>query len=197
MADGGRTRSQQALTIPLSGARSLRMLREADVEELYALIERNRRALAQWLPWASGQTREGTLAFVRAARRQARRGDGFHAAVIEEGRITGVIGFHGIDCRHHSTAVGYWLDAGAQGRGIMTEALRATVDHALCVWRLNRVEVRASVENVRSRALIERVGFRFEGIARGAFRLADDYHDDAVYAMLKDEWLQLKQRGAP
>ena len=47
------------------------------------------------------------------------------------------------------------------------------VDHALGVWRLNRVEIRASVENERSRSLIERLGFRFEGMARQAFRLAE------------------------
>jgi ribosomal-protein-serine acetyltransferase len=195
--DGGRTRSQEALTIPLGGERSLRLLCESDASELYALIEQNRGHLARWLPWAAGQTQAGTLAFVRAARAQARRGEGFHAAIVEEGRIAGVIGFHGIDAQHDSTAIGYWLGAGAQGRGIMTEALRAMVGHALEVWRLNRVEVRASVENARSRAVIERAGFRFEGVARQAFRLADGYHDDAVYSMLKSEWTQLRARETP
>jgi ribosomal-protein-serine acetyltransferase len=56
------------------------------------------------------------------------------------------------------------------------------------VWGLNRVEIRASVENERSRALIERLGFHYEGAARQAFRLADGYHDDAVYSMLAAEW---------
>ena len=56
------------------------------------------------------------------------------------------------------------------------------------MWGLNRVEIRASVENQPSRALIERLGFHYEGIARQAFRLADGFHDDAVYSMLAAEW---------
>lgn len=144
MADGGRTRSQQALTIPLSDERSLRVLRESDADELFALLDQNRSYLAKWLPWAAAQTRADTLSFLRSARRQASRGEGFHAAIIEQARIAGVIGFHGIDAEHNSTTIGYWLDAGAQGHGTMTEALRAMAGYALRERNLNRIEVRAS-----------------------------------------------------
>jgi RimJ/RimL family protein N-acetyltransferase len=44
------------------------------------------------------------------------------------------------------------------------------------------------VENVRSRALAERLGFRHEGTLRQALRLGDGYHDDALYAMLAEDW---------
>jgi ribosomal-protein-serine acetyltransferase len=109
-------------------------------------------------------------------------------AIVDDGRIIGMVGFHGIDWQHRATSLGYWLAQRAQGRGTMTEAVRAMVAHALGVWELNRVEIRASVENARSRRLIERLGFHFEGVARKAFRLADGYHDDAVYSMLACEW---------
>ena len=174
--------------IALSGERSLRVLEESDADELYALIEANRAHLARWLPWAPGQTREGTLEFVRAGREQIDRRDGFQAGVVDAGRIVGVVGFHGIDWQHRSTSIGYWLARGAQGRGTMSEAVGAMVTHALRTWGLNRVEIRASVENRRSRALIERLGFLYEGDARQAFRLADGFHDDAVYSMLAAEW---------
>jgi ribosomal-protein-serine acetyltransferase len=172
----------------LSRGRALRALEEADVDDLYALIDANRERLAQWLPWAERETREGTLQFIRTSRVQIAQRRGFQAAVLERGRIVGVVGFHGIDWQHRSTSLGYWLSKHAEGRGVMSEAVRAMVDHALAVWHLNRVEIRASVENERSRALIERLGFRYEGAARLAFRLADGYHDDAVYAVLATEW---------
>jgi ribosomal-protein-serine acetyltransferase len=172
----------------LSGGRSLRVLEEPDADELYALIDANRAYLARWLPWAGEQTRDGTVEFIRATRRQLIDRAGFQAAIVEGGRIVGVIGFHGIDWHHRSTSIGYWLAEDAQGRGTMTEAVRAIVSHALRVWGLNRVEIRASVENERSRALIERLGFHYEGVARQAFRLPDGYHDDAVYSMLAAEW---------
>jgi ribosomal-protein-serine acetyltransferase len=174
--------------VSLPGARALRVLEQADVDELYTLLEANRDHLAEWLPWARGQTREGMLQFIGSARGQVAANDGFHAAILDGERIVGVIGFHGIDWQHRSTSIGYWLAQDAQGRGTMTDAVRAMVSVALTDWHLNRVEIRASVENQRSRALIERVGFTYEGVARKAFRLADGYHDDAVYSMLAAEW---------
>lgn len=172
----------------LSHGRALRLLEESDVDELYALIEANRARLAKWLPWAGDQTHEGTLQFIRATRAQIAENNGFQAAILDGERIVGVVGFHAIDWQHRSTSLGYWLAEAFQGRGTMSEAVCAMVDQALSVWRLNRVEIRASVENARSRALIERLGFRYEGAARQAFRLADGYHDDAVYSMLAAEW---------
>jgi ribosomal-protein-serine acetyltransferase len=74
----------------------------------------------------------------------------------------------------------------------MTQAVRAMLDETLDAWGLHRVEIRATVENERSRALIERVGFTFEGVAREAFRLGDAFRDDAVYSMLAPEWRILR-----
>jgi ribosomal-protein-serine acetyltransferase len=174
------------LTLP--GGQTLRVLEVSDADELYALIDANRSHLARWMPWAAGQTLEGTLEFIRAAGSRLAEGNGFQAAIVDGGRIVGVIGFHGIDWLHHSTSLGYWLAEDAQGQGTMTTAVRAMLGHALLGLGLNRVEIRASVENARSRALIERLGFHYEGVAREAFRLADGYHDDAVYSMLAAEW---------
>jgi hypothetical protein len=60
VADGDRTRSQQALTIPLSGERSLRVLREADAGELYALIAQHRSYLYSMIKseWADLRRRD-------------------------------------------------------------------------------------------------------------------------------------------
>jgi ribosomal-protein-serine acetyltransferase len=172
----------------LPGGQTLRVLDESDADELYALIDANRSHLARWLPWAAGQTREGTLEFIRAAGARLAEGNGCQAAIVDGRRIVGVIGFHGIDWLHHSTSLGYWLAEDAQGQGTMAEAVRAMLGHALLSLGLNRVEIRASVENRRSRALIERLGFHYEGAARQAFRLADGFHDDAVYSMLAADW---------
>jgi ribosomal-protein-serine acetyltransferase len=166
----------------------LRALQERDAAELHALIEVNRAHLARWLPWAPRQARADTERFIAGACRQLREEDGFHAGIFDPRRLVGVIGFHGIDWQHRSTSLGYWLAQAAQGHGTMSEAARAMVDHAFAAWGLHRVEIRASVENTRSRALIERLGFQLEGVAREAFLLGDGFHDDAVYAMLADEW---------
>lgn len=72
----------------------------------------------------------------------------------------------------------------------MTEAVRALTTHAFTVLKLNRVEIRAAVGNVRSRAIPERLGFSQEGVARQAERIGDRYEDSVVYSMLATEWSQ-------
>jgi ribosomal-protein-serine acetyltransferase len=177
--------------IRLTGGYVLRVLDESDLDELHRLIEANRGYLARWLPWAAAQTRDDTAEFLRRKHGQIGEGNGFEAAICDGDRIIGVIGFHAVDWWHRSTSIGYWLAEPAQGRGTMTEAVGAMLDQAFRVWDLNRVEIRAATDNRRSRALIERVGFQCEGTARQAFRLADGYRDDAVYAMLAADWVPL------
>jgi ribosomal-protein-serine acetyltransferase len=170
--------------------RDLRLLDESDADELYRLIDENRAHLAPWLPWASGHTREATREFIRLTRRQAAANDGFQAALVCEGEIVGVAGFLSVNWPHGSTTIGYWLSERHQGRGLMTGAVRALVEHAFGEWDLHRVEIRAATENVRSRRIPERLGFREEGVLREAERIGERYNDLAVYAILAPEWVQ-------
>lgn len=166
----------------------LRLLEPRDAEELYALIALNRAHLSRWLPWVSTQDLEATRAFVALTRKQVADDDGFQTAIVDRERIAGVVGFHGVDWRNRATSIGYWLAEDAQGRGIMTAAVRALVDHAFGPWALNRVVIHAAPENARSRAIPLRLGFTEEGTLRENERLGDRYLDSVVYGILAAEW---------
>jgi len=157
---------------------------------LYRLVDANRAYLAEWLPWAAGQSGiETHLEFIRVARRQLADDNGFQAAILDGVDIVGVIGFHRIDWANRSTSIGYWIGALSQGRGIVTTAVRALTAHAFEVWELNRVEIRAATGNARSAAIPLRLGFVEEGVARQSERHGDSYKDLAVYSMLAADWL--------
>ena len=166
----------------------LRLLEESDAEALNALVAVNRAHLARWLPWAADQDLAATLAFIRATPRQVGDNDGLQTAIVRDGALIGAVGFHGVDWRHRSTSIGYWLAEDQQGRGIATVAVRALVEHAFAAWALNRVEIRAGVDNLRSRAIPERLGFREEGTLLEAERVGDRYVDHVLYAMLAADW---------
>ena len=70
----------------------------------------------------------------------------------------------------------------------MTLAVRALIDWAFDGWALNRVEIRAAVDNERSRAVLRRLGLREEGVLRGVERIGGRYLDHVVYAVLASEW---------
>jgi ribosomal-protein-serine acetyltransferase len=183
------------LWLAVSDGHHLRLLQESDAEELHGLIEMNRARLARWMAWAAEQTPEQTLRFIRASRRQIAENNGFQAALVEDGRIIGVAGFPGIDWQNRATSLGYWLSQTEEGRGTMTRAVGALAEHAFSQWGLNRVEIRADVENVRSRAIPERLGFTREGTLRQAYRIGGDrYSDDVVYSMLAADWAAARSR---
>jgi ribosomal-protein-serine acetyltransferase len=186
----------QQPTFHLANGRHLRPLDESDAAELYELVERNRARLAQWMAWAAEQTPDQTLRFIHSTHSQIAQNHGLTAALVADDRIVGVVGFHGIDWPNRSASIGYWLSEDEQGRGTMTDAVRALVEHAFTHWRLNRVEIRADIENLRSRAVPERLGFHQEGVLRQAYRVSDDrYSDDAVYSMLASEWREHGERS--
>ncbi len=181
------------LRCELPGGAHLRLLEEADAGELFALTDRERDDLAEWLPWPPAiRTPDDTLGFIRATRCQIGANDGLHLAIVDGGAIAGIAGFHRIDWINRATSVGYWLAPASRGRGLVTAAVRALADHAFGPWALERVELEAAVGNVRSRAVAERLGFREEGVRRHAERVGERWLDIVVYAVLASEWPALR-----
>lgn len=166
----------------------LRLLEGRHAEELFKLVDQNRKYLREWLPWVDGtKSAADTREFIRKSLEKFARNDGFSAGLFFRGRLAGVIGYHGIDWSNRATAIGYWLGEAFQGRGFMTRACGALVDHAFRDLGLNRVEIRCATENQRSRAIPERVGFREEGVARQAEWLYDHFVDLVIYAKLASQ----------
>jgi len=173
----------------LPGGAHLRLLEECDAEELFALVDRDRAHLHPWMPWV--RSTRGTpeiLAFIRSTRRQIADNNGIQTAIVVEGEIAGVVGFHRVDWASASSSIGYWLAAEHEGRGTMTQAVRVLVEHAFGPWRLERVEIAAALANRRSRAVAERLGFREEGIRRRGERHGLRYVDLVVYGARRADW---------
>lgn len=174
---------------------TLRLLEPRHAEPLFALTDANRAHLREWLPWLDSTTSvKDTLAFIQASQQQFASNNGFQAGIWYQDQIVGVIGFR-IAWQNQSTSIGYWLSREFQGRGIMTKACRALADYAFKELGLNRVEIRCAVENLKSRAIPERLGFKNEGTVRQAERLYERFLDIVIYGVLANEW-SMGERGA-
>ena len=171
----------------LEEGRFLRPVAESDAEELHALIERNRAKLAMWIQWAEHQTLEDTIEFVRRAREKEANGTGIDCAIVGDDRILGVVGLPSINAPNRSASIGYWLDEAQQGHGIVTAAVALLIDYAFGERQLNRLEIHVDIENTRSRAVAERLGFSYEGTLRQSYRVGERYSDDAVYSLLASD----------
>lgn len=148
--------------LPIAPGAVLRPFAESDAEELTATVAANREHLSRRLPWAELHGYGDSVEYLARKRAQVEADDGFEGAILLDGRIVGAAGFHGVDWINRSTSIGYGLAADAVGRGLMSGAVRALLDHAFGAWNLHRVVIEAVVDNARSRAIPERLGVREE-----------------------------------
>ena len=163
----------------------------SDAQELWHAVDASRPHLERWLPWvpfnsdadaswryadASANDWDHARACRFTIRERPHHGTGH--------RLLGVVGLEALAHLHQSAELGYWLRSDVTGRGYMTEAARAVVTWAFQRANANRVRVAAATDNHASLAVIGRLGFRFEGIARQAERCQGRWLDHALFALI-------------
>ena len=166
----------------------LRSLREGDAERMYAVTAREQERLKRWMPWAHDLSLESTRAYHAMTLEQMAAGEALHCVIACGDEIVGAAAINRIEPRSDSAPIGYWLVTGHEGRGLMTAAVTALINHAFGPFDLHRVEIRAAPDNARSRAIPERLGFTEEGVLREAERFPDRHGDLVVYSLLAHEW---------
>ena len=173
---------------PIREDLELRLPEERHADELFAVINRNRDRLEQWLHWAhSSHTPEDVVKYVQMARKDFQKPAALHFLIFHEGKIAGGCGLL-LNELNDFAEIGYWIDARLEGRGIVSECCRALIDYAFSELQLNRVQIRCAMENLRSAAIPRRLGFTHEGTLRQAIRTNNRLDDELCYGLLRTEW---------
>lgn len=160
----------------------LRLLQPGHAPELFAVIDANRVALREWLPWVDDTVKLAhTEKFI--AKSLWKRGDSkaFAAGIWSEGKLVGVIRHNRIDWANRIAFPGWWLAPAAQGQGIMTQCCQAVFAHAFTQLRVDRIVVGVATENLRGQALVKRLGFTVLQTLRNAERLNGRNVDHIIY----------------
>jgi ribosomal-protein-serine acetyltransferase len=167
----------------------LRLHEERHAEDLFKLTDNNRDHLRHWMPWVDGTTSpDDTRKFLREVLQKLAGGREYGFAILDRGRLVGAIGLRVADDAQE-TEVGYWLSAQAQGRGVITRATQALVRFSFEELRMDRVVILCASDNVRSRAVPERLGFTLEGTLRRRDVVpGQEPRDQIVYSLLRSEW---------
>ena len=106
----------------------------------------------------------------------------------EPRRVVGLIGLTNVVRGVFQNAqLGFGLDKGCVGRGLMLEAVSATVDFAFGPLDLHRVEANHQPQNLRSAALLRRAGFEVQGYARDYLFLDGAWRDHVLTAKRRPE----------
>ena len=88
-----------------------------------------------------------------------------------------------------SLEIGYIIfDETKRGKGITTEAVNLFTDYLFKSKRITRLEIRCNPENIASKRVAEKCGYKFEGISRGFKRKAGELRDIENYGITVDDW---------
>ncbi|MDH5460698.1 MAG: GNAT family N-acetyltransferase [Candidatus Bathyarchaeota archaeon] len=102
--------------------------------------------------------------------------------------LIGTCGYYDWNKTSRRAEVGYDLEPAHWGESIMTEALRAVLRYGFEEMALNRIQAIIDSENMRSIKLVERLGFRKEGVLRQNSYFRGKFRDEVCFSLLKEEW---------
>lgn len=190
LAESPRFRQRHGMIrIPVEKDMEMRLVSDGDAEELCALVLENFGHLKQWMQWAvDGYSIGHTRSFIETSVRQYAKGVSMNLLIFLSGKIVGGSGLNFIDRVNNGTEIGYWLDQGHLGNGIVTKCCGALIRHAFVNLDMHRVVIRCASGNGKSRAIPERLGFSEEGTLRECEWLHGRYVDLVVYSLLRSEW---------
>ena len=173
-----------------------------DFEDWAALRETSRAFLEPWEPaWPEDDLTRGS--FRRRLRRYAeeiRSDTAYSYLIFGEGERTLMGGVTVGQVRRgvaQAATLGYWMGAPFAGRGVMTLAVGLVLDHAFDELGLRRIEAACVPSNAASIRVLERNGFQREGYARRYLRIAGEWRDHLLHAVLRDDPRDRRRTGSP
>lgn len=166
----------------------LRGFRTHDIDGLYALYS-DPGVTRYWSFPAWTQRAQAETLLQHAI--QSRSADRILCWAIADAEHDGLIGsltLFNINRGQGRADIGYALQSAVWGKGYAKQALRLALDHAFDALALRRVEADIDPRNTASCRLVERLGFRHEGLLRERWLVDDALQDSAIYGLLAREW---------
>lgn len=167
----------------------LRIVRMRDAKAIQDLVLSNR----EWLrPWEATNP-EAPQSFdfkaqIRGLLRSMDDQTGMPMVIEMDGRVVGQLNVANILYGSVSSAViGYWISPEVAGRGVTPTAVALATDYLFNIVGLHRVEIAIRPENVASLRVVEKLGFRYEGLKRGYIHINGGWRDHLIFALLADE----------
>lgn len=176
----------------LTARLSLRLPEHRDFREWAKLRHQSRAFLSPWEPiWAADHlSRASFTNRVYWSQRAVKNGNAVPLFVFhkEAGQLVGAITLDNIRRGPSQVGtVGYWVGQQYARQGFMSEAIIAMVAHAFGALDLSRVESACLPDNVASRGVLEKAGFKYEGVAQSYIQINGRWRNHVLYAALRGD----------
>ena len=170
---------------------TLRPPQHGDFREWASLRETSRGFLEPWEPtWASDHlTRRSFTNRVYWAQRSIASGRAVPLFLFQrQGGLVGAITLDNIQRGPSQAAtLGYWVGEAHVRNGFMREAVTGVVHYAFQTLDLSRITAGCLPENAASRGLLEKCGFKYEGVAQAYLQIDGRWRNHVLYSMLRDD----------
>lgn len=169
----------------------LRLPQHSDFNAWTRLRHESRDFLTPWEPvWSTDHlSRKSFTNRVYWAARSARAGTAFPLFVLDrDERLLGAITLDNVRRGPaQSGTIGYWIGQSFARQGYMREAIGVLVHHAFAGLDLSRVEAACLPENAASRGVLEKSGFKYEGVAQSYLQIGGRWRNHVLYANLRHD----------
>ncbi|MEA4905589.1 MAG: GNAT family protein [Petrimonas sp.] len=167
----------------------LKQLEISDATDVFKTINNQRDYLGKWLPFvASTQEMADTEKYIDSVVNAADDRFEYVFTIRKCNEFVGLIGFKDTDKQNKKTEIGYWLSEKYQKQGIVTKSVGKLCDFAFNRQGINRIQIKCAVENMSSKNIPKKLGFKFEGIERQGELLTGDFYTDLeIYSKLKSD----------
>ncbi|MFM2213409.1 MAG: hypothetical protein RL427_672 [Bacteroidota bacterium] len=113
----------------------------------------------------------------------------FKIVAVASQKVIGWCGFHTWYTDHQRAEIGYGLyEEEYKQQGLMSEALKVTLDYGFTEMGLHRVEAMIGKDNEASLALVQKFGFQYEGNLREHYNVQGTMEDSLIFGLLKHEY---------
>ncbi|GAA1947058.1 GNAT family N-acetyltransferase [Agromyces allii] len=167
----------------------VRPIRARDAKQLERVLLDNRAWLRQWeATYPGGSSIIDTRASIRNLLAHARAGHALPFLLEVDGEIVGQLNVSSIAYGSLSSAsIGYWVAQSAAGHGITPTAVALATDYCFQVLRLHRIEICIRPENGPSLRVVEKLGYRYEGLRRRFIHIDGSWRDHFSFALVAEE----------
>jgi ribosomal-protein-alanine N-acetyltransferase len=171
------------------GSVTIRPIRLRDARVLERELALNRSWLRQWEATnPHGPVGFDTRASIRSLQSNARSGAGIAFAIEVDGEFAGQLNVSSIAYGSLSSAtIGYWVAERFAGRNVTPTAVALATDHCFFTVGLHRMEICIRPENEPSLRVVEKLGFRYEGLRRRFIHINGDWRDHFCFALTVEE----------
>ncbi|MEM1312426.1 MAG: GNAT family protein [Patescibacteria group bacterium] len=173
----------------VSSQLELRLWNFSEKENLFNLIEENRKFLYRWLRFienikspkdATGLISEGLDGYAKNT--------SLNLAIYYNNELSGNIVLEYDVKTHFEGEISYWIGERFQNKGLISRCMKILLNEAFSNLNLNRVKLLIAESNVKSLKVAKKQGFTYEGTTRESYKTNNEFQNIRIYSLLKKEY---------